>query len=360
MIRAAGHRQVLLLALCLLATGFSASAATLRVPKRHPFLVATAAEQGPPAVGAESVVWAVARPRQPARWGRRADIYRRNLRSGVVSAVVSNVAFLGGVTSSARFVVWEDCRRCTPTSGLPGFANTGVYARDLLRGRTFPVAVRGPDAEAPSVSGTSVVWLDRKAGGVALYGENLLTQRRFPVATDNRQKASPSISGGTVVWAEMRNDQWIIAGEKLASGSTFVVARPQRHDYLSMPRVDGTRVIWTAWHPDHSVSIEGRNLKSGRYFHIVTIPRDHFDPEVGPTTAISATIVVWDRSRHALSSPDPDFGVYAEDLRTGRRFVIAQTSQDEFHPAISGRVIAWIRRAYRQLLTARVYATYLR
>ncbi len=360
MIRAAGQRQVLLLALCLLAGGFSTSAAPRGEPKRLPFLVATAAEQGPPAVGGDSVIWAAARPRQPARWGRRADIYRRNLRSGVVSAVVSNVAFLGDLTSSARFVVWEDCRRCSPTSGLPGFTNTSIYARDLLRGRTFPVAVRGPGAEAPSMSGSNVVWLDRKAGSVAVYGENLVTNRRFPVATDNRPKASPSISGGTVVWAEMRSGQWIIAGKKLASGSNFVVARPQRHDYLSTPSVDGTRVIWTAWHADHSVSIEGRDLKSGQYFHIVAIPRDHFDPEVGPTTAISANIVVWDRSRHALSSPHPDFGVYAEDLRTGRRFVIAQTSQDELHPAISGRVIVWVTRAYRQLLTARVYATYLR
>ncbi len=298
-----------------------------------------------PALSGRNLVW-LAHP------GARADIYGRSLPSGrtfVVSADGTAATGLGSPVISGRTVVWVDCRLCVRASGLPGFRNTGIYARNVPEGQTRLLSLAGQNPYDPAVSGHVVVWVGHDGRRSDIYGRNLHTDRLFRISSSGTATA-PSISGSVVVWQDRRGGTWDIYGRNLRANREFLVARHHGRNYLENPLVSKATVVWANWRSDGSVEIDGEELPTRHKFEVAVIPFGHYNPELGPKVAVSGRFVVWDQTRGKRDFPASAYEVRGKDMSTGREFSIPGAERGQSSPAISGRLVVWV--ANRQICGA--------
>lgn len=302
-----------------------------------------------PAISGSTVIWtrdATGDSRIP-----RGDLYGRDIATGQSFRATTNGAVVGGLGGrqtipaiSGSLVVWVDCRGCRAVNGLPGFDNTAIYGQNLATGREFPVATGVGDNDAPAIDGTTVVWVNHVHGATRIYGKNLVTGRIFPVTAPDETVSSPSISGRLVVWQQdaASGAASDIVGRDLVTGQLFLVAsHGGSRDTLTTPIISGKTVIWSDWLANGTVSIRGRNLATGAVLRIVDIPPDRYNPQLGPSKAVSKRIVVWDEARNTVSSGNPHYGIYAKNVAIGRAFLLSQAPDGQQTPAVSGKVVVW-------------------
>jgi beta propeller repeat protein len=310
-----------------------------------PFCIAGGHDRlGNPALSGKEVVWLARRGQRVDIHGQRVDIHGQSLaigRSFVVTTSGTVATGLGGPAVSGRRVVWVDCRLCIKAAGLPGFRNTGVYLRALPAGHERLLSPPGQDPYAPAVSGSTVVWVGHHQRKTDIYGRNLANSRLFRVSTSGTA-GPPAISGTVVVWQDRRSGDWDIYGKDLRTNREFIVARHRgRGNYLEKPAVSGRIVVWTSWRSDQSVAIDGVDLSTHHRFTVSVIPPDHYNPQLGPTVAISGRVVVWDQAKGLATSSSADHDILGRDITIGHTFVVTSAKGDQTSPAISGETVMW-------------------
>ena len=295
-----------------------------------------------PAISGKFVVWEHLQP-----GGRlRNDIVGKDLMTGrtfiVAAGTVANSPVISG-----RLVVWDDCRYCKVTRDAMGYYiihNVKIYGKDLVTGREFLIASPADATPSPAISGQIVVWQDICKGQPCIYGKNVATGREFVIS---RHRAAPSqvaISGRIVIWMDNRNGVVGIYGKNLSTGQTFlIVPSKEVGANLRDPKISGHIVLWTDWDVDRAdqpACIYARDLSTGHEFHVATIPYGHFNPQLGPSTALDGNLVVWDEVAH-LSSRAPNYDIYGKNLLAGPSFRITQDIHNQQAPAISGTTVVW-------------------
>lgn len=302
-----------------------------------------------PAISGHLVIWlqnSMATPR--GRW-TGSDLDARDLATGRTFAVTTGGRVVVGAEGtlalpaiSGTTVVWADCRACYSTSSLPPFGNVRIYARDLASGRASPVAPQGGLQQwSPALSGHLVIWSQEGGCHPGLYATNLATGRHVFVAPG---VGAAAVSGQTVAWLAKHNATWTIDGKNLITGRAFSTPLYAAGDPAHVPSdllLDGHLAIWTDWQPDHSVVILGKDLATGRFSRVATIPEGHYNPQYGPHVALSGTLVAWDQAQNRLWPTAPNFDIYAHDLRSGRTVRVTTERHDQLWPAISGATIVW-------------------
>lgn len=297
-----------------------------------------------PAISGHIVVW--------WRWRSnsgltRGDIYGKSLATGHVFPITTSGTVIGAPAISGHTVVWEDCRSCIVTRDAMGYYithNVTIYGKNLSTGREYLIARPTSPQPSPTISGQIVIWHDRRNGQDVVYGKDLTHGREFPIANRRCKLGAPAISGTLVVWLDGRTGRPRICGIDVATGQEFTHAISSgRLDTLRGVRFSDPTVIWTNWNSDRAnqpASIDGVDLSTGRAFHVTTIPYGHFNPQLGPATALSGHIVLWTQTP-TLVSPIPRFHIYGRDLIGGQIFPVTRNPYDQESPAISGNIVVW-------------------
>ena len=104
--------------------------------------------------------------------------------------------------------------------------------------------------------------------------------------------------------------------------------------------MSGHTVIWTHWHADRSLSINGKNLATGRTFQVVHLRSDQVNPQFGVHAAIDGSMVAWDQARRAPYVPGKA-DIYVRNLATGRTLRLTDVGTDNAWPAVAGHTVVW-------------------
>jgi len=306
----------------------------------------TGRSQRAPSISGHRVVWAYAHaPYQ--------NLTATDLSTGRTTPVVTDgmaiTAPFGPPSPSVggQLVVWMDCRICsTKTYADQMFPDgTRIYAHNLATGRTFPVARTSDTQTFAAVSNGWIVWTGQRARNSRhIYARDPATGRVSRLSPPSGDQTAPSISWPIVVWQELRDrthGNWDIAGTDLRTGQAVRVAvHPRGGDDIEDPLVSGNTVIWMHWHADRSLSIDGKDLATGRTFQVVRLRSDQVNPQLGVHAAIDRSLVAWDQARRAPYVPG-EADIYVRDLATGRTLRLTDDGTDNAWPAVAGHVIIW-------------------
>lgn len=178
----------------------------------------------------------------------------------------------------------------------------------------------------PEVSGTMVVWQDKRNGSWDIYRKDVNGSGSSAVTSNSADQIRPSISGNVIVWQDFRNGNWDIYGYDISTGREFAVNTDSGNQEL--PVVSGN---WVAWQDDRNgnLDIYAYNLSTLELVQVTNHVRDQMHP------AISGTTLAWEDYRHGAAN------MYTFDLtsRVETRFSVSSANQTL--PAISGTGLAW-------------------
>lgn len=230
---------------------------------------------------------------------------------------------------SGSVVVWEDKRN--------GLSN--IYGKNLSTNAEFLVASGVSVKRKPVTDGKVVVWEDDRNGNSDIYGYRIPTDlsapgQEFLIASGPGDQRKPVIGGNVVVWEDNRGGKWEIYSYDLDVDQEALVAAGDDGNKVN-PAISGNTVVWQ---DDRNITgnsdIYAKNLSTGQAFPVST--GDSF----ADTPAISGSIVVW--RQESVANYDI-FGrdVYAKDLESGEVFQITTNPSDQVAPAISGNVVVW-------------------
>jgi len=270
-----------------------------------------------PAIFGNIVVWRDFRNGISDPWavGANWDIYCYDLSTSQEFPICTNTADQGPPAISANIVVWEDGRN---GDGSGDFSGSDIYGYDLATGREFPICTAVNGQASPAISDNIIVWEDwRNDSGnysnIGIYGYDLATGREFPICSNSAYKTSPAISGNIVVWVDWRNDpngpgdandNPDIYGYDLSTSQEFPICT--NVSCQSAPAISGSIVVWEDWR-NGSGDIYGYDLSTGREFPICINTARQVSP------AVSGSIVVWEDWRYG-SPTEAD--IYGYDLST--------------------------------------------
>lgn len=179
--------------------------------------------QTSPDISGDRVVW------QEHRDGQ-SDVFLHDLGTGETRRLTDDSADQIAPRISGDRVVWEDHRH----------AGRDVYALDVTGGAEVRLTPEASFQVEPDVSDGRVVWRDDRRGGWGVVLHDLATGQETWLANGGSAEA-PAISGTTVVWLENGR----IRGRDLATGEDLEVPGDggvRSQDGLA---VDGPRVAWT-------------------------------------------------------------------------------------------------------------------
>jgi beta propeller repeat protein len=134
------------------------------------------------------------------------NIFAKNLATGEVFHVRPSDSYQDQPEISGSIVVWRQ-------EAVANYSIFGkdLYGLDLENGKVFEVtpqpAGTSADQVAPAISGTVVVWEDYRNGKAEVWARDLMSGSEFRVAVSNEPQTSPAISGETIVWESQYQGQ---------------------------------------------------------------------------------------------------------------------------------------------------------
>lgn len=198
---------------------------------------------------------------------------------------------------------------------------------------TQPISLTGVHPEDPAVSGTRVVWADKRYGYFDVFCYDSATGVTRRLTFGGGDHVSPAISGDTVVWADYRNGDADIWACDLATGvqrPLVVAVDDQIH-----PSISGKRLAWEDYRNGYNPAVRVLDVSTG----VETVMASGYN-QPAKRPRVSGDIVVWeDYAAQALGRTDPD--VKACDLATGARIDVATTNRPEMLPSTDGRYVVW-------------------
>lgn len=204
------------------------------------------------------------------------DIFLRDVVSGAVTLITPAHSAAGGPRISGTKVIWRDSRDWkihlyNITTGLESilpikgfdYAISGnrivftaappidsdwswnwAYLYDLSTGKTKRISATTAKAVRPDISGSKVVWVDRRRGGrdIFLYDVTTGTESRI---TGTGAQDNPDISGDLVAFEDYRNDNWDVYLYNLTTKSEKQVTSDSWQQ--GSPAISGGRVAYASW-----------------------------------------------------------------------------------------------------------------
>jgi len=195
--------------------------------------------------------------------------------------------------------------------------------------QSFPVCDLGYEQTAPSVSGDSVVWTDKRSGGYDIYSYNLAEPNEYPVCTAGGDQKEPVISNDIVVWTD--NDD--IFGYDLRDSVAFIICEDDVEQ--ECPAISGNIVVYRDKrnYTENGFDIYGCDISdklNPNEFQICTQGHSQYYPD------ISGDVVVWIDTRN--DNPD----VYGYDLSDEQEFEICLNTSGQYYPKVSGDMVVWL------------------
>ncbi|MDD1686912.1 hypothetical protein [Methanoregula sp.] len=148
-----------------------------------------------------------------------------------------------------------------------------IVIQNLTTGEQREVCTAKGDQVDPRISGTTVVWTDKRDGSGAgdIYLSDLETGTEKPVCTARGLQSRPDISGNTVVWQDSREGGPAIYMHNMTTGTETRIS-----DQLSVsygPLIAGNVIAWTEYsaldqRDEPSKWIEVYDLQSGTREHL--------------------------------------------------------------------------------------------
>ena len=214
-------------------------------------------------------------------------------------------------------------------------------AKWIYQPRTPDFAVgrdNGCDQTEPSISGSWVVWQD-EGDGAHIEGRNLSTgQTISTLGTSANDQTDPSVSGTTVFWVESGASSHIRGMSLTAGSSPFWVDPAISGADQDQPAASNNIVVWRDERDGYG-RIYGKNLATGAVFPVGSATgHEQSDP------AVDGILVAWEDERDSIGN-DLTIRVYCKDLATGQEFAIGAPSNTgawQMHPAVAGRVVAYL------------------
>ena len=185
----------------------------------------------------------------------------------------------------------------------------------------------------PVISGTNVVYVDRRGGVDGIYLYNIATSRERRLVTIDSSDSQPlAISGTRIVYADERNGNPDIYCYDLSTG----LEKRLTTDTSSQvwPHISGTNVVYSSWQ-DTSASgpdIYCYDLLTGLERRLTTSTTGGFGGAWNP--AISGMKVVYMDNGDGMA-------VHCYDLTSGRDTRLTATTGDRMAPDISGTRVVY-------------------
>jgi beta propeller repeat protein len=179
----------------------------------------------------------------------------------------------------------------------------------------------------PDVSGSIVVWQDRRNGNWDIYMKDIYgTGESVALVSDAAEQERPSVDGSFVVWQDKRNGDWDIYGYDLTLLSETAVSEASNNQ--ERPVVSGE---WIAWQDDSAGSwnIYAYNRDSKELIQVTSHERDQINP------SLSEGVLAWEDYRHGLGE------IYTYDLGTRTEKRLTYNTYTQTSPCISGDMLVW-------------------
>jgi beta propeller repeat protein len=216
------------------------------------------------------------------------------------------------------------------TTAIPVPAQTQtIGAYDLSRNRVIPLPNIGAGKKRrPAVSGSLIVYGDKRGGDWDIYGYDATMNTEFPIAVGGGVHGYVAASGGTVVYEVYRDNSWDIMGYTVSDKKTFSIASgPGDQNY---PQISGTTVVYL----DQGMAGGTPSLKLYDFEtkQTKTLTKDHLVAR----PAISGNLVVWEDWRSGAPN------VFAYDTKKSAEYTLTR-SGDARVPFVAGQLIGWLK-----------------
>lgn len=250
---------------------------------------------------------------------------------------------------------------------------TGEHFDDLIRitleADTFRRLSSDPSEQIePKISGSRIVWTDRRNGSSDVYLYDLMTEGERRITTDPATQASPAISGDRIVWSDNRNGTFAdlylydLATNMERALITDVGLSQQAPNiwnhlvvWTNIPRnginsiglydfmTDASRVLMTGAGgadiaDNRVVWTDGRHESEDIYLYdLVTGTEQRLTSDVRTqrNPAVSGASIVWEDERNGNTD------IYLYDLTTNTERRLTSDRATQRNPAISGRYVVW-------------------
>lgn len=224
-----------------------------------------------------------------------------------------------GLVADGKVAVWEDARGGDPD----------IYAYDIQDNREFRPALSDGYRIQPAISSSTIIWVSgEEPGKRTIEGVDLIRNVPVSVTSEPGDVSDPAISGSTVVWRERRDEQWVIAGKNLNSGQTFRVSDSVAKN-PAYPSISGNTVVWQDyrngnWDP-YQYDIKARTVRP-----VIKTSDDETNP------VIQETLVAFYRAR--INGGSPELVLYNRDTQTEK---VITSGHIVTHPAIGHGIVTW-------------------
>lgn len=204
-----------------------------------------------------------------------------------------------------------------------------IGAYDLSRHRIIPLPNVGVGKKRrPAVSGTLIVYGDKRGGDWDIYGYDASTNIEFPVAVGGGVHGYAAVSGSTVVYEVYHDGSWDIMAYTVKDKKTVPVAAGQGDQ--NYPQISGNIIVYldqgmAGGTPSLKLyNIETKQTKTLAKDHLVARP------------AISGDYVVWEDWRSGAPN------VFAYDTKKNTEYTLTRGG-DARVPFVSGQFIGWLK-----------------
>jgi TolB protein len=218
---------------------------------------------------------------------------------------------------SGSNVVWMDRR----WGGYDIYRNIPADVNDV---NGIPVCTEGGYQKNPAISGNLIVWQDERYSATKpdIFGYNITTASGFSICEIALSQTVPVISGDTIVWQDFRNNN----NDIYCNGSPPEICTDAASQ--SNPAISGHIVVWQDAR-NGGMDIYSKNIDTGQEGIVCVNGYWKQNP------AISGNVVVWQDNRNG------DNDIYGKNLSNGQEIVICQHTGEQINPAISGDIVVW-------------------
>ena len=117
---------------------------------------------------------------------------------------------------------------------------SNIYLYVISTGKTITITKSGT-ARFPKISGTRVIFQDRRSGNWEIYYNDTVNGQETRVTTDGADQVSPDIDGNWIVWTDYRAGNADIYMKNLVSGTIETTSDPANQ---VNPAISGSLVVW--------------------------------------------------------------------------------------------------------------------